>query len=546
MGKPRPARRGGKAARHRIELSAVVIAKDEAPHIADLAASLADVVDELVLLDTGSTDETVELARAHGFRVFHRPWTNHFAEARNGALEHARGRWALVLDADERLVTDDKHALRRIVREAAQLPNLLRPHGFWLTLESFASDDLDPSSSETGQQVRMFDRARMRFEGRIHEWLTPVHGEKAVYVRVPETVRIQHLGYTPSIWNAKNKTARNRALVAAAESDGAVDAGRIKFEQARSALARSSAEGLERMLDALQSLDKATDGHRYATAIAARLLTDVGRDDEALRLLSDTMITEAFETELGVIEATALAHLGRDDEAIARIRHLETSTNFNSSNVDLRIRIPALKAETLEISGRPRESWLAFAELSRHAGARVNSTARGIARRAWHLAVEAGYPDDYLIDLAEATDDAEFDRVLSTLPEAHQLVALGARHRHLHGRMVEPDPRVDAFAPKLAEASVGAVLALAAHRLNTEPALALGIAETVEQRADTTRTERVAATVVRIRALLVLNHAAAAVKLAAELDANDAPPADDALVKELLVMAREFAFALSN
>ena len=82
-------------------LSAVVLARDEARSIARCLDSLRDHVDELLVLDTGSVDDTVALAEAHGARVVRFAWVDDFAAARNAALAAASGEWRLLVDADE-------------------------------------------------------------------------------------------------------------------------------------------------------------------------------------------------------------------------------------------------------------------------------------------------------------------------------------------------------------------------------------------------------------------------------------------------------------
>jgi tetratricopeptide (TPR) repeat protein len=80
-----------------------MIVRDEAESLAACLASVRDVVDEMVVVDTGSEDDTVAIARAAGAVVRHLPWPGDFAAARNAALRWVTGDWVLVLDADERL-----------------------------------------------------------------------------------------------------------------------------------------------------------------------------------------------------------------------------------------------------------------------------------------------------------------------------------------------------------------------------------------------------------------------------------------------------------
>ena len=84
-------------------LSVCMIVRDEAEALPETLACLAPPVDELVVVDTGSRDATLEIARGAGARLIEVPWQDDFAAARNAALAAARGRWCLALDADERV-----------------------------------------------------------------------------------------------------------------------------------------------------------------------------------------------------------------------------------------------------------------------------------------------------------------------------------------------------------------------------------------------------------------------------------------------------------
>ncbi len=90
-----------------------MIAKDEEQFIGDCLASVHGLVDEIIVLDTGSTDTTAAIAKKHGAQVFPFVWTNDFSAARNAALAHAKGDWILVLDADEKLDPSQHNMIRQ-------------------------------------------------------------------------------------------------------------------------------------------------------------------------------------------------------------------------------------------------------------------------------------------------------------------------------------------------------------------------------------------------------------------------------------------------
>jgi tetratricopeptide (TPR) repeat protein len=164
-------------------LSAAIIARDEAEHLPGCLDSISEVVDEVIVVDTGSTDTTVDLARAAGATVASRPWDNHFAAARNVALDLARGRWILYIDADERLSAADE--LRDRLAATGAVAGLVR---------------FRPGRHYTRyHEYRLFrNRPDIRFRGAIHETMVPdierlVATQGATVIDVP--AQIDHFGY---------------------------------------------------------------------------------------------------------------------------------------------------------------------------------------------------------------------------------------------------------------------------------------------------------------------------------------------------------------
>jgi glycosyltransferase involved in cell wall biosynthesis len=110
-------------------LSVAMIMRDEALTLPDCLSSLQAVADEVVIVDTGSVDGSVELARSFGARVLELPWRGSFSEPRNLGLDHVSGDWVLYLDADERVRPIARQRLVERLQSAREvaLRILLRP-----------------------------------------------------------------------------------------------------------------------------------------------------------------------------------------------------------------------------------------------------------------------------------------------------------------------------------------------------------------------------------------------------------------------------------
>lgn len=160
-------------------VSLCMIVKNEEGCLARCLASLKPVVHEIIVIDTGSTDRTVDIARIFGAKVGYFPWNGSFSDARNHALEQAKGAWILVLDADEVLSARDYDKIRQVVRGAVGTKTAWRvltrnytirhPSGWCANDGSYAAEEQGggwfPSS-----KIRLFSNcSAVRFSGVVHE-----------------------------------------------------------------------------------------------------------------------------------------------------------------------------------------------------------------------------------------------------------------------------------------------------------------------------------------------------------------------------------------
>ncbi len=187
-------------------LSLCMIVKDEEKILDRCLSSMKDYVDEIIILDTGSTDATVDIARKYTPHIHHFQWVNDFAAARNASIEYATGTWILVLDADEYMEPNDAKKLREFIQGEAPTPNFI----YCLPIVSHLGGGHTTNVTEDPVGRLFPHRMGFYFHRPIHEQITSSRGLSIKYVNIPHI--IQHSGYTDEILAAKNKHERNLTI----------------------------------------------------------------------------------------------------------------------------------------------------------------------------------------------------------------------------------------------------------------------------------------------------------------------------------------------
>lgn len=194
-------------------ISLCMIVKNEERFLEQALRSVFDVVDEIVVVDTGSTDRTIEIAKSFGATVIEREWRNDFAWARNQSLAPATMRWIMFMDADEELMVQSKPALLQLKQAPAYRT------AAWVRVYN-KSDDYLGTGEMSHALIRIFPNdPEIRFRGMIHEFAT-VGDDPAGLQAVTTPIGIVHHGYVKEIVESRDKGARNMAIVrAAAEAE---------------------------------------------------------------------------------------------------------------------------------------------------------------------------------------------------------------------------------------------------------------------------------------------------------------------------------------
>lgn len=188
-----------------MRISACAIMKNEERHIRRWLDCVRQLADEIIVVDTGSTDETVALAEAGGARILHFAWIDDFAAAKNFAIEQARGKWILFLDADEYFPAACLPNVRLVVEETD--PDI-RVAGILCRWVNFDEDN-GMALIGSDVQMRLFRNLRtLRYEGMIHEAITV---PRRYRVLASDKLEIHHTGYSATLM--KGKKERNRDLL---------------------------------------------------------------------------------------------------------------------------------------------------------------------------------------------------------------------------------------------------------------------------------------------------------------------------------------------
>jgi len=191
-----------------IRLTLCAIVKNEEKNISKLLESVKNITFEQIVVDTGSTDKTVEIAEKSGASVYYFKWINDFAAARNFAIEQAKGDWILILDADEYFTPKDAEKLADFIEE------MQSEYDKWsgsLAI-SFMLINLDDAGRRMTKSstVRVFRNIpSIRYTGRIHEQLT-VDMNDIIHL---DDINLMHTGYSESAHKETGKGKRNIELL---------------------------------------------------------------------------------------------------------------------------------------------------------------------------------------------------------------------------------------------------------------------------------------------------------------------------------------------
>lgn len=185
-------------------ISLCMIVKDEEEVLARCLNSVKDIVDEIIIVDTGSTDRTKEIALQYTEHIYPYQWADDFSAARNESIKRATCKWVLIMDADEYFGTEDARTLRRFLENETPLANQV----YRVSVLNFVGQSIKHGEIISGKVARIFpNHFDIQFIRPIHEQLHSFREEALVYSDSP--VPIYHTGYLKKTMESKHKSERN-------------------------------------------------------------------------------------------------------------------------------------------------------------------------------------------------------------------------------------------------------------------------------------------------------------------------------------------------
>lgn len=319
-------------------ISLSMIIKNEEKYLEGCLDSAKEFVDEIIIVDTGSTDKSLEIAQKFGAKIINKAWNNDFAEARNESLKYCSGEWILYLDADERL---DQNSILGI-KDALKIADE-KLGGLICTIESDHIQLTGEVEHHRGGYPRLFRNygfPTIKFQGRVHEQITPSLFDLGKEIAFSE-IKILHLGYNQSREVMEGKIKRNYALLIQHVQEEPLNG--YAWYQLGQTLAQmqlfKEAEGAIRMALSTNTLKDSV--YSSATATLSQLVGSQRNFDEALELANKSLEKAPNQVYALHLKAYSLMYLNRFDESMECfdkvLKRLDNNQKIPQSGFDITI-----------------------------------------------------------------------------------------------------------------------------------------------------------------------------------------------------------------
>ena len=298
-------------------ISLCMIVKNEEENLERCLESVKDLADEIIVVDTGSTDGTAALAKRFGARVFHFPWNDSFADARNESLSKATGDWILIMDADDELEPGGRDALLALAQNGTEGTDI-----YCCQTLCYSGARADPCNVMINMNIRLIRNGKgYRYRGRIHEQLVRgVDSEAGPLPMTMTNIRFHHYGYLRSQIEKKEKHKRNMELIGTELAEDPEN-GFMRFNMGNEYFSMGDMEkALEYYLPCYRKIQP-VQGYASILVIRVALCCEaLGREEELHRYLKEGLRLFPKLTDLEYIRGDALRKKNRLLSAVRSYR----------------------------------------------------------------------------------------------------------------------------------------------------------------------------------------------------------------------------------
>lgn len=298
-------------------ISLCMIVKDEEDGLRRCLESVRGIVDEIIIVDTGSADDTLRIAALYGAKIIRAEWNGDFAAARNQSLTAATQPWILVLDADE--VWGQTEQMKT---ELTHILPVSPDHvwGYWIKVTSLLGRSGEERVTDAVCRLFRNDR-RITFKGRIHEEVASSILAFAPEGLVYSELEVLHYGYLEKVIVRKNKTERNMRLIRSALNDGADEQPELLYALAAEWFQQGMYNEALRLLEPLLArLGPSCGYHSDLVLKTAYALRESGRPERALAVVQAWTTVYADFADVLELGAVLELDLGREEAALAWLK----------------------------------------------------------------------------------------------------------------------------------------------------------------------------------------------------------------------------------
>ncbi len=315
--------------RERADISLCMIVKNEERVLGDCLASAKPYFRQIVVVDTGSTDRTREIALEHGAELYEFPWTDSFSEARNESLKYAKGRWLFWMDADDTLPVASGES---ILQAALQAPPQV--HGFVVPVQ-FVDEGIG-AGTRVDHVKLIRNLPDLEFEGRIHEQILPSLRKHGGEIARLDAV-VMHSGYDTSDEGQARKRLRDEKLLML-DLQERPDHPFVLFNLGMTAHYTRQHEEAVTWLERCLAVSRPEESHvRKAYALLAVSLRELDLAEESKATLLKGLETVGHDPELHFQAGLLLTNLGEYDEAKSHYLQVQSNIDGHFSSLDIGI-----------------------------------------------------------------------------------------------------------------------------------------------------------------------------------------------------------------